>query len=738
MSKKPDITTITTGYFSTTMLNNNFENIRDQFDNTLSLDGSTPNAMQADLDFNNNSALNVDSLEAQTLTVGGSEIDLQEIKQNADDAEAAAAEAALYEGPWLDDVAALLADTSLTYTAGQPGTVTAGDIIRTRVEGFAYEVAASGAGDAHVTTAGGVGLYVLPGENGFDVRAFGTVWDSDSGAAVLAALTGAAGQTIDCGGATIRVDSDISYAGKVDLRNVTFDHSNGGSIDLNGGIAAIPGIAADIAAGDRKITFVSAHGLSSGDVFCVWNPTSGSFYSLETEAHDGCWFRVAAVNSTTEVEVYTQSPAAFAAADVECYVMGGEGVRLENVTAIPAPGGGSVAPIHVGLHQNVDVINPRVSPSDTPGTPTIARGIRLYRCFDFRVDGARSEITEGTNSYPLGISNCQQGTVTRAHNYSDWHALSTGGAADPGCCPVRDIQYLGCISTVTGAVGAVNTHIQAANILHRNGIANGAMTVFGQDVEVSGYLIRGRDALDNYAVRCDPRGGVIRLRNLSIETVGNSSSWGLLHFSNLDAMEAETWIEIDEVTINHKGAAANLQRLIMLGMGAGLPHALHIRIGTLRYMGPTPFAVVAVTGDNPMSSLSGLFDLEIENYDGPGVPYLVGGTGPRDAGLYDAPMRLPAQMVREDFSLTTSDDAKLGSFQSYTCAYPRTPDVSGLTIYRTDESPYNPGNTGEVPIPYIYDLEKNEARMGIKSTNGGTFTAAQDVRVAVTAQIKDW
>lgn len=62
MAKQPDIVTISTGYYSTTALNNNFENIQVQFDNTLSLDGSTPNAMQADFDMNGYSILNADKL----------------------------------------------------------------------------------------------------------------------------------------------------------------------------------------------------------------------------------------------------------------------------------------------------------------------------------------------------------------------------------------------------------------------------------------------------------------------------------------------------------------------------------------------------------------------------------------------------------------------------------------------------------------------------------------------------
>jgi hypothetical protein len=90
------------------------------------------------------------------------------------------------------DVAALLADTQFTYAAGVPNTiqVAPGDILRTLAEGFAYEVAASGATDQHVTTAGGVKLYALPSEDGVvNIKAVGAVGDgvADESAAYLAA-----------------------------------------------------------------------------------------------------------------------------------------------------------------------------------------------------------------------------------------------------------------------------------------------------------------------------------------------------------------------------------------------------------------------------------------------------------------------------------------------------------------------------------------------------------------------
>ena len=58
MAKTPTLTTIATGYYSTTALNNNFDEIETAFENTLSLDGSTPNAMEADFDLNGYNILN--------------------------------------------------------------------------------------------------------------------------------------------------------------------------------------------------------------------------------------------------------------------------------------------------------------------------------------------------------------------------------------------------------------------------------------------------------------------------------------------------------------------------------------------------------------------------------------------------------------------------------------------------------------------------------------------------------
>jgi hypothetical protein len=92
-----------------------------------------------------------------------------------------------------DTVTLLLVDTTLAYT-----TVTTGDIVQTRSEGFSYRVAASGATDQHVTTAGGVKLYVQPsGDGSVSPVQFGAVPFTDAqDAGIDACLTYAAAQGI--------------------------------------------------------------------------------------------------------------------------------------------------------------------------------------------------------------------------------------------------------------------------------------------------------------------------------------------------------------------------------------------------------------------------------------------------------------------------------------------------------------------------------------------------------------
>jgi hypothetical protein len=125
--------------------------------------------------------------------------------QNAQDAQVAAASAAAsaslaaaYDGPNFDTVADLLADTGMTYDD-----YSAGDIVYVKQGAFAYEIAASGATDHDVATAGGIKLYCKPT---FGIWAGATGAVSGSGTDYQAELQ----KVID---AAVREDSFVNLAG---------------------------------------------------------------------------------------------------------------------------------------------------------------------------------------------------------------------------------------------------------------------------------------------------------------------------------------------------------------------------------------------------------------------------------------------------------------------------------------------------------------------------------------------
>ena len=76
MTKRPSLTDLTslTNSSGITAINTNWDAIQEAFDNTLSLDGSTPNAMNADLDLNSYALLNVGTIDVTNLTLDGQTI----------------------------------------------------------------------------------------------------------------------------------------------------------------------------------------------------------------------------------------------------------------------------------------------------------------------------------------------------------------------------------------------------------------------------------------------------------------------------------------------------------------------------------------------------------------------------------------------------------------------------------------------------------------------------------------
>ncbi len=69
MAKQPVLTDVVDMVTAPSLINTNNDNIETAFDNTLSLDGSTPNAMTADLDMGGNDLLNLAAVQEANLNI---------------------------------------------------------------------------------------------------------------------------------------------------------------------------------------------------------------------------------------------------------------------------------------------------------------------------------------------------------------------------------------------------------------------------------------------------------------------------------------------------------------------------------------------------------------------------------------------------------------------------------------------------------------------------------------------
>ena len=267
MAKKPDITTIASGYYSRQALNSNFQNLKDGFDNTLSLDGSTPNFMQADLDLNgysianagdiivngqpvisllNNSVASIASSEAQAIASSNAAANSANAAANSATAAAAdevssatnAASAATswgYISPYTAEIQ-ILADDLID------GSFVAGDI---------YDF-----GSITTPTTGTSGS-----PDGFIVTVYNNLADITTVAGISADITTFAGLSADIS-SVAAIDTDVTT-----VAGNTADISTVASISVN--VTSVAGNAANIAAIGPIASDITSVASISADVTLV-------------------------------------------------------------------------------------------------------------------------------------------------------------------------------------------------------------------------------------------------------------------------------------------------------------------------------------------------------------------------------------------------------------------------------------------------------------------------------------
>lgn len=603
-------------------------------------------------------------------------------------------------------------------------TFIAGTLVTVRdIQATYRAIAGTGTGNLGQANAGGQEFEVVAVVGGFDFAFFGCSATADSTAAYQAALEAANGQPIRHT-STIKVDGAVSYSGPVNIWSPgdagILDLSGGGSISFVGGLTAIPDLSSAIQQYSNGASFVAAHGLSVGDVFCVYNPTDFSFNPQREEYRDGDWIEVAEVVTTTAITMFGSSPDLYAASDVDCYKMEGEGVSILGLTVIPNPVG-----VHFFIHNHKRVdcrMGYERGADDT--------GVQILRCYNIKFECLPMDINQG-DAYPVIIGNSKNFTVYLDRARSTRHIIGFGGSGGPGSVPNRNGKVIGgrLTNNLDLGIGSADFHGNNDNLQYI-GCDMFAANMGGRNNALIDCTLWGRypfDADDNVVFSAAAGGGLVRIHDCTLKVRGTGNPFAFIHFE-LTNLASDICFDIRNLAIDHADSGVTAQQAIEFNLGT-TTHAYNIDIviDGLHYRGAILTRLVEISGTPDLSSQ---MSLSIDGLKCPPCQLVRCG----NTANYAMPMKLPRQTVSEDLSVTTAANYFSTNAINFNWTYPRIPN-GVISMHPTDGATFT-----QTPFPTanIRKITANDCLLAISSFDGANFTFAKDFRVVGQFWIDDF
>ena len=524
-------------------------------------------------------------------------------------AEAAAATAQASAGISFATVSALIADTALAYSGGTE--VSAGAIVE--AGGYRYEVAASGATDQQVTTAGGVKLYALPSTDGFGIEQFDvSTGVADNSAAIQAAMTLAASQNVPlylgekgtvwpCTGTIIP-----TVAGqRLELRGqAKILFSGTGYLNISGTVTDTTYVATAVAKGSRTLVVNSATGLAVGDVIVVEDDRDWSFSASQhtgREAyHAGDFARIAGISTNT---LTLERPLRYGyGAAITSKVYKAAPVVLVTdafeVEAADTPTASAIASVVVGGTLNFSV-----------------KGGNQYAAFFnklWETDGRAGRYIHTApntgNNYGLVVGNAQDCNFYDVYAYGTRRGIATGtGGGAAGVC-MHNVKFIGGASdNGDDTLGSADFHGDAddcAYIGHRATFFD----VGGRSCKIIDCAVAPRGALDPVSWT-EIAGGDMVVRNLKVTRPAGATFTNIVSGRNSTQLSliAENYsITVDGVEIED---GATLVGIVGFYHAAASPVRASVFVDRVTILGGAPtttFRLLNSTVANPAAHAGGV------------------------------------------------------------------------------------------------------------------------------------
>lgn len=518
------------------------------------------------------------------------------------------------------------------------------------------------------------------------VKDFGAVGDgvTDDTAAILAAITAANGKTVRIPAGTYRIPSLIEYNGPVSLQgegDAVFIMEGAGRFLLSSPPVSIPRHSPDLLAGRNSVSFLSAHGLSAGDVFALYNTQDYSWSSHREYYRDGCMFKVDTVTNATTVKTYGVAPDLYTFTNFVAYKLVGQGVSIKGITLRPSASTSTVL-IWVDGHVGVDISGVEIEKG------AIYTGIEIWRCFDVRVSGCSGELSGG-DSYPLAISNSQKVTISDCEFYSARHCIALGGRTGNACVPTRDVLITHCnlYNASSSGIGAADVHGNCENIHYSNCYFNSGANAAGANVKYSNCVIMGRDPVafpdGNCVYGSEVVKGVFEFEDCRFVTYGDGASFAAFVYLHVGDRKGSVTVRVKGCTGENRGNSSTI-RCIGVGVGTALGAGkINLVVQDFTFVSSVPaFGIVSWSDTADVSSVASTV---IDNLSAPSDSTLVVAS---NGANYAMPMRLPTQSGRQAITATSGTSFTTGTEQSFRYIYPKAP-YAQVTVGNDSTKGYN-------------------------------------------------
>lgn len=643
-----------------------------------------------------------------------------------------------------DDIPAVVADTGLTYTTGQSGTVAVGDVIKTK-DGHRLQVVdsaepiynkSSNTDGYHLANSNGtpVKYHVLPSPDGiYSADAFNVTKDDTDATTQFRMAFEFAGHNLSLGkNGTIRVAGDFVRNGDVRIHNpngvkinaVSGTYTSGYIFHAYGTAAQIEDLSASPSRGDVSLTAASTSSFALGDIGTIYNPTNSSWSAFRTTYRAGEFIEIDSVSGTA-LTLRNSLYDGYTFGDVDVYQISPITGFIDDI--VVETDGSMTGVIKIEYAKGFAIRNPNIVHSNNSA-------IVWDRCYQCTTENPNIvNVGDGGDDYGISIANSQHIRTIGGYIYARRHPITIGGGDVVNAVSCRDIITFGTVLKNDRASGVhcADFHGNTEDSYYINCTIYGGCTWQGKDVGYKGCSFYGGITAGPILLAAEILGGNFVFENNSrVELFINPQSTGRGIIDVGGQGNAITSDTVEDVTFRVTGntfrsSAFNASTDIVLikNRGASININADVRGNNLDVNNFGQVLRVDLVSGTAASD----FLIADENITALSGKYSVFPDGDyADLSV----LRCQAHRWSETVTLDTGASVKAGTSETFKWRFPRDPVI--MTA-RNDLS--YAGN--RIGICYANPIAGNAATLNIGTDDATNFASASNVVLSGEAAIRE-